>query len=385
MGLSMRRKQWILRGTALLIGVLAPLLVIELVFRLLPVNESLQKLPVNDENPLMRFRPSRQFTFSTGWNLSLVNEVRVNNYGFVSDFPYASDATSPLLAVIGDSYVEAAMVRFPDTCGGRLALALAPAARVYPFGVNASPLSQYLVYAEYVRDTFRPDALVVVVVDNDFDESLLNDESSPGYHYFVERDGELVLQRKDFAPSPLRDLARKSALARYVAINVRGTTGGGRPTLLPDGRTLLLAGTPVGTDPARVSDSKRVVDTFLRMLPGMAGLDPERIAFVVDGLRSHLYEDGTLAIAEGTYFDVMRRYFMSHASAAGYEVLDLQPAFVRHYKAHRQRFDWPHDYHWNALGHSLCAEAVAQSALVSRAFGEAGAAGGRGFPDAELQ
>lgn len=380
----MRRKQWMLRGAALLIGVLAPLVVLEIVFRLLPVNESLHKLPVNDDNPLMRFRPNRQFTFSTGWNLSLVNDVRVNNYGFVSDFPYERDATSPLLAVIGDSYVEAAMVRFPDTCGGRLALALAPAVRVYPFGVNASPLSQYLAYAEYVRDTFRPDALVIVVVDNDFDESLLNDGSSSGYHYFVEQGGELVLQRKDFAPSPLRELARQSALARYIAINVRGATGGGRPTLLPDGRTLLLAGTPVGTEPARMSRSKQVVDTFLRMLPGMAGLGPERIAFVVDGLRSHLYVDDTLAIAEGTYFDVMRRYFMNQAAAAGHDLLDLQPAFVRHYRTHRQRFDWPHDYHWNPLGHSLCAGAVARSGLLSRVFGEAGAAGERGFPDTEL-
>lgn len=376
MTLSVRRNRWILRGLALLIGVLAPLAALEMVLRLLPVHESLHKLPVNDENPLMRFKPNRQFTFSTGWDLSLVNEVRVNNHGFVADFPYERDAPGPLLAVIGDSYVEAVMVRFSDTCAGSLARRLAPAVRVYAFGVNASPLSQYLAYADYVKDTFRPDGLVIVVVDNDFDESMLTDGSSPGYHYFVAGGGELVLQRKDFAPSLLREIARQSALARYLAINVRGATGGGRLTLLPDGRELRLAGTRPGTDPFRMSRSKRVVDAFLRLLPDMAGLEPERIAFVVDGMRSHLYEDETLAIAEGTYFDIMRRYFMTNAAAAGYEVLDMQPEFVRHYQAHRRRFDWPYDYHWNPLAHSLCADAAAGSGLVSRVLARARATSG---------
>ena len=50
--------------------------------------------------------------------------------------------SEPLLAVIGDSFVEGMMVPFSETCHGRLARGLAPAARVYAFGVNASSLSQ---------------------------------------------------------------------------------------------------------------------------------------------------------------------------------------------------------------------------------------------------
>ena len=363
-----RRSRWILPVVAVVLALLATLVVLEILFRLLPVHESLHKLAVNDENPIMRFKPDREFTYSTRWDLRLVNDVRVNNYGFVSDFDYHPDAPEPLLAVIGDSFVEAVMVPFSETCAGSLARALAPATRVYAFGVNASPLSQYLAYAEYVRATFRPDGLVIVVVDNDFDENMLAARSVPGYHFFVERSGELVLQRRDFTPSVLRELARTSALARYIALNIRGYTGRPDFVTMPDGRELLLAGTPVEASPERVSESKRAVDAFLRMLPGMAGLEPTRIVFVVDGLRSHLYHDETLAIAEGTYFDVMRRYFMTSAAAAGHEVIDMQPAFVRHYRTHRQRFDWPYEYHWNGLAHGLCAEAVSQSAWLESAF-----------------
>ena len=63
--------------------------------------------------------------------------------------------------------------------------------------------------------------------------------------------------------------------------------------------------------------------------------------------------DETLAIAQGTYFDVMRRYFLTNAAAEGYEVIDMQRSLVRHYWTHRQRFDWPYEYHWNVLAHGL--------------------------------
>ena len=68
------------------------------------------------------------------------------------------------------------------------------------------------------------------------------------------------------------------------------------------------------------------------------------------------------------YVDAMRRYFMAHARRRGYETIDLEPAFVAHYRAHRERFDWRQDAHWNALGHEMCFEAVAGSALLSGGF-----------------
>lgn len=72
---------------------------------------------------------------------------------------------------------------------GRLARFAGARGRVYSFASSGSPLSQYLAYAELARDRFRPDALVVVVVGNDFDESLLEYNSAPGFHY-LKRDPE---------------------------------------------------------------------------------------------------------------------------------------------------------------------------------------------------
>ena len=118
----------------------------------------------------------------------------------------------------------------------------------------------------------------------------------------------------------------------------------------------------------RVSASKRAVDAFLDLLPHYSGLDPERVVFVVDGMRPELYEDERLDEARGSYLDAMRRYFLANADRKGYETVDMQPRFIAHYREHGQRFEWPRNRHWNALGHERCFEAVAGSKMLATTF-----------------
>ena len=95
------------------------------------------------------------------------------------------------------------------------------------------------------------------------------------------------------------------------------------------------------------------------------GLPPDRVLFTMDGFR---YPDA-VAGATGTYFDLMRRAFRSRAESLGYEVIDLDPFFFKHYATYGQRFEYPHDGHWNELGHALAAEAVLGSKVVTRLTG----------------
>ena len=46
----------------------------------------------------------------------------------------------------------------------------------------------------------------------------------------------------------------------------------------------------------------------------------------------------------------------------------MQPVFVSHYATNQTRFDWPQDGHWNPLGHELCFDELARSALLERVF-----------------
>ncbi|HSP63308.1 MAG TPA: hypothetical protein VLQ90_10035 [Pyrinomonadaceae bacterium] len=353
-----------------LLGLMAPIIILETTLRFLPVNEGLRVLPVNQTNPILRFTPNRTSVWSRGWDFSLVNRVRTNNYGFVSNIDYDPVAGSPLLAIIGDSYIEAAMIPYDQTGAARLAERLRGVARVYSFGSSGSSLSQYLAYAEYARDIFHPDSLVILVVGNDFDESLLKYKNAPGFYYFIENgDHKLVLKRVDLEVTPLRKLVRASALGMYLTtnLNIEHTLTRliGNEASRAEQGTSFVGDTAANADPTRVADSQRAVDEFLRILPEMSGLDPTKIVLAVDGIRPNLY-DSSLESAQGSYFDVMRRYFMAGAKAKGFEVIDLQQEFIDHYKKHGQQFEFPNDDHWNAVGHEVFADAVARSALYLR-------------------
>ena len=371
----------LLRASALAAATLATLAGLEVLLRILPAYGGARRTAVDERHPISRFAPDREFTWSRDWNFSIVNTVRVNNAGFVSDVDYAADAPGPLLAVIGDSYVEAAMVPFRRTCAGRLATMLEPDARVYAFGMAGAPLSQYLAWARHARDAYRPDGLLVIVVGNDYDESLLEYGGREGYHHFVEQDdGRLALEREDRVPSLGYRLARRSALVRYLAQNlsVRESFSRIRARVTGTDAPGFHLHAPASSQPARVADSQRAVDAFLDLLPGYAGLEPERIVLAVDGMRPRLYDDEMLDAAGGTFVDVMRRYFLAHARRGGYETIDLQPRFITRYRTHGRRFEWPRDGHWNALGHEVCFDAVRSSALLTGAFPAPSPAGMQG-------
>ncbi len=364
-----KRRLWFAILSTIL-GLLAPLIIMEIVLRFLPVNEGLRVLPVNQTNPILRFTPNRNSVWSKGWNFSLVNRVRTNNYGFVSNIDYDPLARSPLLAIVGDSYVEAAMVPYDQTGAARLAERLKGVARVYSFGASGSSLSQYLAYAEYARDIFHPDSLVIVVVGNDFDESLMKYKNAPGFYYFVENgDDKLVLKRVDLEVTPLRKLVRASALGMYLItnLNIENTIARliGNEASRAEKGPAFVGNTAATADPTRVADSQRAVDEFLKILPQMSGLDSTKIVLAVDGIRPNLY-DSSLESAQGSYFDVMRRYFMAGAKAKGFEVIDMQSEFIDHYRKHGQMFEFPNDDHWNAVGHEVFADAVERSAVYSR-------------------
>ena len=77
----------------------------------------------------------------------------------------------PLLAVVGDSMIEAAMVPYRETLQARLAKELAGRLRVYSFAAAGAPLSQYLIWARHAVREYGAQALLISVVSNDFDQS----------------------------------------------------------------------------------------------------------------------------------------------------------------------------------------------------------------------
>ena len=195
----------------------------EAVLRFLPVWSGIFAMPVTAESPIFHFRPNHDFVFSKGWNMALANRGRINNAGFVNDQDYRMDDRMPLIAVVGDSYIEAFMVPFRETVQGRLAAALAGRFRVYSFAASGAPLSQYLVWARHAVRVYGAQALVINVVGNDFDNSLATYlKDARGFSVYVRNStGELRLQLIELKSGAGGRITSRSSLASYLVHNLQ--------------------------------------------------------------------------------------------------------------------------------------------------------------------
>ena len=348
--------------------VLFPLMLVEGCFRLLPVADPPALMAVSAEQPVVRYEPNIAYLYSMGWNFAVRTRQRTNNFGYNNFVDYQPSDSSPLLTVIGDSFVEALSVDSGASAAELLHAGVSGRGRVYSLGVSGASLSQYLAFAEYSKTSFRPSAMAFVVIGNDFDESLLKYKADPRFHYFDDEAPGPVLRRIDYRRSMLKTLLRASAFVRYVMFNVspqRIAYNLGR--LRCGSEDPYACETPAMLE-ERIADSRRAVDYFLELLPEKSGLGNDSIVFVLDALRPAIYSDAALRQAQNSYIARMRRYFMEQARARGYEVLDMEAAFVKRHRLDHSRFEFPGDGHWNALGNRLVAEELRKSAVFARLF-----------------
>ncbi len=122
--------------------------------------------------PLPSYLANEKGVWSRDWNFTIVNTLVTNNLGFVTPQDYVkTDKT--VVAVIGDSFVEAAMTSYDRTFYGRLAAKLRPEnTLVYTFAMSGAQLPDYLAWARYAVSQFAPQYMVFVIIPNDYDESL---------------------------------------------------------------------------------------------------------------------------------------------------------------------------------------------------------------------
>ncbi|UCF06033.1 MAG: hypothetical protein JSV33_03100 [bacterium] len=186
-------------------------------------------------------------------------------------------------------------------------------------------------------------------------------KNEPGFHYFSDASDRLELIRIDYQPTLVKRLFRQSAIVRYTALNLQLNWQSIENAFENDAgkvEEIFVGNTCADFDEERISDSKRVVDTFIYALPLQTGLENDKILFVMDGMRLHIYNPTTLKKANGSYFDLIRKYIFEVAVNNGYEEIDMQPSFIMKHESEGIRFEYTSDGHWNEAGHILVAEKI---------------------------
>ncbi len=344
------------------------LLVLEIMLHFMPVNSYIPLEPVTKEDPVVRAKPYTKQTYSAGWYFDAQNKSIMNAQGYNADFDFENQPDRPLIAVVGDSYIEARMVPFEQTLQQRLNVALGENVDVYGVGVGGAPMSQYLMFAQMMRDKYHPDFMIVSIVGNDFDESLPQYKNAPRFHYFVEdENGQLKPSLiGEYRPSFFKELISRSALVRYLYFNLNLSNTVNKALFTLRHKEKTQEKETQKTDQVRISESQKAIDAFLKLLPEYAGLSKRRILITVDAHRGHIYKDQK--IPEDDYFLTMRTYLLNKAKAQGYKTLDLYPVFARDYKQHAISFDFQEDRHWNGYAHGVVMEAILSSGALPYTF-----------------
>lgn len=336
----------------------ASFLLIEVLFRILPVSDSYRLQPVNKQNPIYHFAKNREVKRQIGFNFRHINTKRVNNYGFLSDKDYLqSDIKEKnLVAVIGDSYVEASQVKNIDTFHSILDKQI-ESLDVYSIGASGAQLSQYLVWADFAKIEFNPDIFVFLIIDNDFDKSWYRIANKPGLHYFRDN-GDIHLI--EYSPSKMKQLLRKSAFIRYLYLDLK-ITHQIKKILKNDNN---LNKRLMNNDLKIEEIGNKAIDLFLKKINNLA--KERKVILMLDGDRDSIYEGS----AERDKSNITNRWFANLLRKGKAQknqnlyILDLQPIFVEDWDKNKLFFEYKYDAHWNERGHSVAGKALADMIRV---------------------
>lgn len=334
-----------------LLGVLGFILACELVLQGLPVSSATLTGYYTDPQ-ILTYPAGHRWRVATGWDLRNARDLRANNAGFVADHDFRRDPQA--VALIGDSFVEASMLRAPDRPGAQLEAALGGRA-VYALGGPGSALLDYAERIRHAHTQFGVRDFVVLMERGDVRQSLCGSGNIHGP----------CLDRASFAPRTetqpppglVKRVLRHSALAQYLLGQLklnpqrlwRQVLAQSQPpaesTRAPVAKTVTVE------ERARaLSEVDAVARAFFeRAKPHVQG----RLVIVLDGKR-----DGAPLPADAD--DGARAHFIALARQAGATVIDAEPLYRAHDAASALKLEvGPYDAHLNALGLGLLMRAAA--------------------------
>jgi hypothetical protein len=340
---------------AIAAGVVAALLATETLLRVLPVSTATMRDYYFDPD-LLTYPAHHQWTFSTGWDLRNPQRLRSNNYGFATHRDFETNARA--ITLVGDSYVEAAMLDAALRPGQQLERAIGGKRPVFAMGSPGTALLDYAQRVRFASEQFGASDFVIWLERGDARQSLCG---SGNVHSRC-LDRQTLVPRIERMPPPMwaKRAARHIALVQYFVgqLAFRGDHFvvqmiTRQPPVLPGAATGDRG--PRSLSASAIARERAVIDAaieeFFRVAqPYLNG----RTIFAVDGQRSGTSIDPR----EDPY---QRMYLIERLSARGVEVIDLEPIYRAHAKSSPASLEvGPYDQHLNGLGVELVITSIAE-------------------------
>ena len=331
--------------------VIISFVILEVIFRFLPTSSSVNLQTTTNENDILRYEPNQNSVASLGKNFYRIVKKNTNNYGFYSTYDYFANS-SPNIVIIGDSYVQAATIKNENTIG-EIIQSKNSDLKIYQLGVSGVPLSQYIQMIKYAKREFSPSYYAIIVVGNDFDESLCSYRIKEGTWCF---DENFELKFYPFyGYEGLRNIARKSAFIRYLVFHLgldwRGLLK--KFNLNDEGINAVpqYAGNTERYKSKEIyNNSKEVIEIFFHEIIKMNLAD--KMVIILDADRRDIYKN----ISRKSYFNDMRTYMISLAVKNNIKYIDMEKVFLKDFKKYEKKFEFPTDSHWNERAHFLVAK-----------------------------
>ena len=345
-----------------LAGSLALVLALELLFRVLPVSTA-TKTGYYFAPALLSYPPHHQWRVATGWDLRNSQRLQSNNFGWLADGDFVADEHA--VALVGDSYVEAAMLDAADRPAAQLRHMLGSKRAVYALGGPGSSLLDYAERIRFVRERLDVRDYVVLMEAGDVRQALCG---SGNVH-------SACLDRQTFAPrterrpepSVIKRVLRESALAQYLSgqLKIDGQRllrdALSHPTPAQGGTVPAVAerAAAVGAVPPAPPFVDIVTNAFFERVAPF--VDVGHLVIIVDGQRVAGEPYDNLLTAE-------RNRFIALARHRGARVVDGEPLYAAHAATSRLSLQvGPYDAHLNRLGVKIVMSAAADELRRSSA------------------
>ena len=337
-------------------SILVVFVLLELFFRFVIPAAEIPEAFFDEEEMIYRFdtRGRQTGMYTIGKAAQQRGRWRINNFGWNSDIDYSEDPGNCLIAVFGDSFVEAFQVDVDESFPALMRKAI-DTCQVYAVAKSGAPLSEYLHYSRYANRHFDPDILIFTVVHNDFHESILNLNPGDRHILTVTVRNSAVTEndpRPNYSFSQYnwkKRWVKKSALFRYLHLNlhitatIRNFGKGG------DGQDEFNANVKVPV----VSRNKEMIRIAVDYILGrIASENPgKRVIFVMDGPRNDIYTQNL----DSSNVVFLNEMIGGYCSKYGFEYIDLTVPMKEDFERNNTYFNTELDGHWNEYGHRFVA------------------------------